>query len=335
MPAKIVAKKLTLSKADAALDALVEARVAKMEPAMTRAYFKAVRTLQEYMTQPELLRRLASGVPSDIILSARVLDGAFVPMADEVENALQHSFKITLKDLPKSAARLSPTGEVAIRFDRRAPYVERAVQALETQLLRKLKDEVRETVRKAIQIGIEDGVHPTAVARGVRDVIGLYPQQVQAARNYGKAIEAQDWAKAKTYDNRDRRFDKWLAGDRVVAPEKITEMVNAYKRRALITHSETITKTATLNAYRQGQRASIDGAIADGVLPAGRMDKTWVTVGDSRVRLSHQQMRGETVPYDQTFSNGQDVPNEYNCRCKVRYTLRPLSQARGALRGAR
>jgi len=49
--------------------------------------------------------------------------------------------------------------------------------------------------------------------------------------------------------------------------------------------------------------------------------KTWVTMGDERVRPSHEAMDGETVPIDQTFSIGVLYPPaDPNCRCWVIYT---------------
>ena len=57
--------------------------------------------------------------------------------------------------------------------------------------------------------------------------------------------------------------------------------------------------------------------------------KTWHTMGDSRVRPSHQHVNGETVQLDKDFSNGIDHPSDrsgpaeetHNCRCWLTYDV--------------
>jgi len=49
---------------------------------------------------------------------------------------------------------------------------------------------------------------------------------------------------------------------------------------------------------------------------------------DSRERDSHIAMEGDTVPWDQLYSNGQMIPGdtEYNCRCVSIYRQRPVER---------
>jgi uncharacterized protein with gpF-like domain len=49
--------------------------------------------------------------------------------------------------------------------------------------------------------------------------------------------------------------------------------------------------------------------------------KTWRGVKDLRERPSHLAMEGQTVGFDESFSNGQEIPgdDEYNCRCVAIY----------------
>ncbi len=44
-------------------------------------------------------------------------------------------------------------------------------------------------------------------------------------------------------------------------------------------------------------------------------------------RDEHVPMNGETVPYDQPYSNGQMIPGEgdYNCGCLSRYHLQRVA----------
>lgn len=58
--------------------------------------------------------------------------------------------------------------------------------------------------------------------------------------------------------------------------------------------------------------------------------KTWVTVGDDKVRESHQYLEGVTIPIDEKFytidgdsafypSNFESAENNVNCRCFLEY----------------
>jgi len=94
-------------------------------------------------------------------------------------------------------------------------------------------------------------------------------------------------------------------------------MVAAYEQRMIAFNANTIAKTAALDAMKLGQQLSWDSAVANGIVDGDHLVKTWVTVGDDRVRDEHAALEGETVPADEAYSNGEGVPGEstYNCRC--------------------
>lgn len=84
------------------------------------------------------------------------------------------------------------------------------------------------------------------------------------------------------------------------------------------------------NATARRVRTAVNGAEN-----AGRMDamlarggsKRWVTVQDERVRDSHAELHGMTVPVDEEFPNGLMFPGDpsgppeevYNCRCTLEW----------------
>lgn len=55
--------------------------------------------------------------------------------------------------------------------------------------------------------------------------------------------------------------------------------------------------------------------------------KEWVNAGDDRVRIEHQDqpvgVGAEIVGIRESFSNGLQVPNEYNCRCRIVAVINP------------
>jgi hypothetical protein len=170
-------------------------------------------------------------------------------------------------------------------------------------------------------------------------VIGLAPNQLKAVDNFRQMLETGD-AEALTRALRDRRFDKTirnaLKGDGLT-PEQIDRMTDAYRKRFLAFNAETNTRTAALDAQKLGQRLTWEQAVARGDVDGSRLTKRWSGTLDDRERDSHLAMEGETVPWDQPYSNGQMQPgdSEYNCRCvsiyETRGTVKPGAGAFGAL----
>jgi HK97 family phage portal protein len=81
--------------------------------------------------------------------------------------------------------------------------------------------------------------------------------------------------------------------------------------------AETIARTETHGVLQYGTLKAYEQAM----LPT----KVWVTVGDSKVRASHQSLDGEEVPTKEYFSNGLKFPSDpdgpasetINCRCVI------------------
>lgn len=321
---------------DAQLARLIAQHTARMQPAMARAWLKTVDLLKQSLSADEIAQLIERG-QIDAILSDAVIDRALIPFREELHGATRDGFRLSVPLLPRAGLI---DGIVGIGFDVLNPRVRRALEELESQILTTAKVEVRETVRQAIAAGVELGQHPRAIARGVRDVIGLAPNQAEAVRNFEKALRAGDWAKIKGYKLRDKTVGPRLAKGKPnpkvpLTEDQITRMVKAYRRRFEAFHAETVTRTATLNAYRTGQHEAFAASIESGMVDRARAMKTWVNVGDSRVRDLHlntstlhpTSVGGETVPFDARFSNGLLYPSEWNCRCHVRYWQRPAFSA--------
>jgi uncharacterized protein with gpF-like domain len=297
----------------------VHRKTGTLTPEMTAAILYAYRFLAMSLPEAEMARLIAIGAVETLILavlSERTLDLAFRRAREQLQRHLQESIRYAARDLPRGG-RIG--GELAIRFDYLSRHVQTAIRELDDKILPTLKADVRETVRQAIQAGIEAGKNPRTIARGLRDVVGLSPAQELAVRNYRAELEAGRSGAATKRALHDARF-KVTDG---MTPAKIDKMVAVYRRNMQGFHAETISRTATLDALKKGQRLAWEQAIDEGIVERGRLQKTWITVGDDRVRDEHVAMQGETVPFDARYSNGEDLPGEstYNCRCLSRYTV--------------
>jgi hypothetical protein len=298
-------------------------RIARLSPAVAIALARALRAIAASLDEPELARLIAIGAIDRVItlaLADATFDRAFLPFRVALRRAVETGFRWNTPYLPRGG---KIDGTVAVVFDQLNQRVIEALRTLETRVVSGLKDSIRETVRQSIARGLEQGLAPRTIARGLRDVIGLSPTQESAVANYRRLLEAGD-REALTRLLRDRRFDRTLEkalgknGTGLTA-ERIDRMVEAYRRKSVAMNADTIVTTATKDAYKIAQRESWSAAIDAGIVPSGRLQKTWRHLaGQLHPRPHHEAMDGETVPFDQPYSNGDTYAGEsdpWNCHC--------------------
>ncbi|MBQ6264291.1 MAG: hypothetical protein IJK60_02450 [Clostridia bacterium] len=86
------------------------------------------------------------------------------------------------------------------------------------------------------------------------------------------------------------------------------------------------TRTLMNGAHNAGGYEAMQQAASDGII----LDKQWLATHDERTRDSHAYLDGETVHYNERFSNGLRYPQDpqgeaaevYNCRCAMREITR-------------
>jgi hypothetical protein len=292
--------------------ARVSRRAADLAPDLVVALLRAFRLLNERLPVTEVERLIRAGRITEAVDAAvpiEVLERALDPATQVLTDGTLRNARIVARDLPL------PRG-VVIEFGVLNPRILDAVRTLDTTSLRTLAPEVRQAVRETIEAGLRSGVNPRTMARSL--TIGLAPNQAEAVRNYRRALETGDLARARRYALADGRFG--LAN---LTPEKVDRMVAAYERRMVAFNAETHARTAALDAQKLGQRMAWDEAKASGALGDAQVLKRWVTTLDGRERPEHNAMHGTEVPLDQPYPNGQMYPGEgeYNCRCGEVYRV--------------
>lgn len=110
----------------------------------------------------------------------------------------------------------------------------------------------------------------------------------------------------------------------ILQGDSMDNIAKRFRRVSDMNYSSAIrnARTAYTGAQNGGRMRSFESAAAMGI----KLRKRWVATKDMRTRLSHRQLDGEIVPYDEEFSNGlmypgdmsSDQPAElYNCRCTM------------------
>jgi hypothetical protein len=294
----------------------VQRRAALLAPDLRAALFRAWDAIRASLTEPEIARLIASG-RLDVALSQALdeasLDRAFAGLRGAATGGVARASLAVNKELPRVAQ------VPGIAFDVLNPKVTDAIRALNTRAVQTLKDDVWEVVRQAVDRGLTAGVGPREVARQLRDVIGLAPNQEQYVANLRRELETGEYADAARRKMLDQRFN--LARLDALSAEakaaRINTIVDAYRKRAIALNAETVTRTLSLDAQRLGQRLSWQDAIERGVIDPTLLMRRYSGVMDSRERPEHVALQGEVVAWDAPYSSGQMYAGEgdWNCRC--------------------
>lgn len=302
-----------MTVAERALWLRAEREARQFRPAMQAAILRTWRTVASGLSIAAMERILTAGAIAQ--LAETIAEAAGEMLGATYTPIVRETFATAAQ---RQVGRL-PRQLAGVRFDLLNPQTVRAALALETTALRTLTVEVAETVRQAAARGLAEGVGPRAVARGIRDAVGLAPSQEAAVANFRAALEAGDFTKARTYGLRDRRFDPTLAKGQPLTPGRIDDMTTAYRNRYVAHNAETHARTAALDAQRAGAREAWETALRDGEFDRQRVTKRWVATLDARTRPEHAAANGTVVQFDQPYpvDGGVMVPGEgtYNCRC--------------------
>jgi len=332
-----------MSPAEKALRERVRRRAAAVSPELARRTLAAYDMIRQSPTEAELARAIGDGTVEALIgelLGDDTLDPAFARLRAHLDRVTADAAELYAGDLPSRFR--GPA------FNVLNPKTVTAVHTMSGWVIERMKAEIRDTVRERVAEGIVAGKNPRAIARGLRHTIGMAPNQARAVENFRRMLEAGDRraltralaknmlrnAAGKELVRAGHAGGKGLSktlldlldkklGREPLSAEVIDKAVNAYAKRQLAWNVETNTRTMALNAQRLGQRLSWEDAIERGVVDRTRLQRTWVTVGDSRVRPEHEAMNGESVRFDENYSNGDTYPGEsdYNCRCIERYSM--------------
>lgn len=333
----------------------IQRRAAQLQPDLARRLLAAYEEIRKLLTETELARAIQDGtldgLLNEVIVDRRV-EAALGSVRDRLDRAVLDAGRAAAADLP------SAIGSV---FNVLNPRVIDAARSLDSQVIRDLSDDVRETVRQRAVAGLQDGLNPRAVARGVRSSVGLAPAQEQWVRNFRQQIETGDRAALRRVLGRGtirtpsgdtiqrsshaggqglgaRELDALQAklGKERIPQERIDRMVEAYERRLRALNAEAVSRSAMLDAQRQGQRLSWEDAIDRGVVARSDLRRSWIAVGgpsgDGRNRPEHLELHGTVVLFDQRYPNGEMVPGEssYGCRCAERYFVVRVGRAAAA-----
>lgn len=302
---------------------LVNARIARMQPTMARAWRKYFQLLADEMGTKRAAELIATRRIEEL-LNDETLQRITAPLREELQASMKEGFRLTLPDISGAVLKNQPQ----IFFDVLNPRVTRAIEGLESRTLDTLKENARQVLRETVSAGLKRGEHPNAISRELRQVIGLSEQQARFVRNMGDDLDALD-ERYFTRSLRDKRYDatvrKAIRDGKSLTGAQRETITGAYARKYTKYNAELNTRAATLDSYRLAQWEAYASAQDRGIYEPGELQKVWIHFDpQDHPREDHKAWHGTTVAFNEPFPDGQQQAGlgYYNCRCSTQYKAR-------------
>lgn len=313
---------------------------ATYKPAMAGKILRAYEIMRTSMTDGEIAALLKSGASAERVAAALTHEPWFGQALTGVGTGAQD---ITLRSARQYAAELPRDAREAVKLgiDLSNPRIAAAMVTMKSRATDQLTKDAAATMRQVVKTGMEAGKGSKAIARTLRDSIGLAPNQEQACRNFEKMLRDGDRA-ALTRALRDKRYDGTLnrlmgKDGKGLTEKQITTMADAYRRKMVAFNANTQARTLANDAQRAGQRLAWEDAIGKGVVDRANLWKQRVSLRDGKVRDEHIAWDGEVRRFDEPYSSGEMVVGEleWGCRCMDVYFEDESGERFGAGQGPR
>lgn len=282
---------------------------------VAEAFFRALDELRSGVELQRVAAAIENGDIEAALEALHIEPSAFAELPEQVRQAFTEAGRVSAQGLPKRR----PDGTaLVVRFDGTNPQAERWLSSHSSQLVTRITEEQRQTVRDRLVVGMQKGQNPRAVAldivgrinrvTGKREggVLGLTAQQadfVESARAELSDPTTMEQFLARA--RRDKRFDRTIskaAREGAPLPTAMHEkIVTAYSRRLLQLRGETIGRTEALTSLNAGAYQAIRQAVDEGKIPANAVRRIWRSARDRRVRDTHAALDSDAVGLDEAF----------------------------------
>lgn len=187
---------------------------------------------------------------------------------------------------------------VQIRFDSMNPHAATFARTQSSRLITSINESQREAVRNLVETSVAEGRTVFDIARDIRNIVGLRPDQVNALSKYRELV----------------------TGRPGLTIDQIESKVRRYADALLRQRGELIARTEVLSAANAGQVESWLEARRQGLF-SDTMGKQWVVTADELLCPECEALDGQTIGLTEGFeSEGNSIlfpPAHPNCRCSL------------------
>ncbi|PHR83103.1 phage minor head protein [Henriciella sp.] len=316
------------------------------EKQLLDAFIEAVTDIANRAEIGRMVERLERGDIQGALDAVHLDPAAFRTLEEAFRAAYGAGGVAAVSGMP--ALRDPNGGRLVVRFDMRAPRVERYLREHSSSLVTRIIDEQRESIRLVLQRGMMEGANPKRTAlnivgrvqrgsnRRTGGILGLSGPQARAVENARSGLLSGDPDAMRAYlglTRRDKRFDRTVAKaireGKGLDRDTVARITGRYSDRLLALRGETIARTETLGALARSKDEAFRQLVDTGAVQAQQVKKRWVATKDNRTRDSHAAIDGDMVALDQPFSNGLLYPHApgapaeevVNCRCTYEHVV--------------
>lgn len=331
----------------------IDRLVKKYDRRISAAFQESIRQIRSDVVLSEIVRHLENGNVAAAVDAVRVTRAAYAPLEREIAAAFTEAGTATTQTLPFS--RTAAGDRLVVRFDARNVAAERWLSSHSSDLVVEIVSDQRESIRRALESGLQAGRNPRATANevvgkisritGRREggILGITSGQAKYVSRASLELSGETPEGLRNYltrNRRDRRFDhhvrRALETGKPIPADVQRNMVGRYADRLLKLRGEVIARSETLWSMHAGKHSGMSQAFQEAGYVDTDVTKTWRDSGDERVRHSHQDMDGQTVvglegqfvtrsghrlrfPGDRSL--GAPASEVIQCRCDVEYDI--------------
>lgn len=311
-------------------------------------FLAAIRDIADNVLLTQITAAIEAGDFEKVFRLLGVSPGVFRPMTAAVERAFERGAEFVAKSYPKYLQ--TPDGKGVFRFNIRDKGAEKWLRDKSASLVSGLTEDVRLAVRSSLESNMQEGRNPKTAAL---DIVGRYNSQTKRREGgiIGLTDHQETWVRStrrqlETLDKRyltkalrDKQFDsiveEAIRTGKPLTRDQIDSLVARYVDRTLAYRGETISRTEGLEALMASDYESTKQVIASGAAREKDVVREWDTVGDDKVRHSHEKMNGQKRGINEPFetpsgdllmyphdrSLDADADEIIDCRCRVRTTI--------------
>lgn len=313
----------------------LEELMKRLDRATAEAFLVYVATMKSarMIREVERLVRL-----NQINEAVRLIDSHLIKFSSVIPQNYTRVAQSTVTSLEPTIRRIRP--RIAISFDPANPRAAAQMQRQSLDMVSRIGDEQRTSIRNALTEALNDGAGPRQAARAYRDAVGLTDDQRRAVRRYREALERGS-VEALNAGLADRRYSP--AGNTLaerkayveaLTPQDIDRMTEAYERKYVKYRSELIARTETTRTVNAANEEAFAQTLEQTGIDDNWVERTWQSTRDTRTRDSHRNMqvrvvRGMNTPFVTGAGNSARYPGDSSlpasdsiqCRCVTTHRI--------------
>jgi hypothetical protein len=278
------------------LDDLVLEEIGRQAPKLSQALRRTMTTITDSPALKELFGKWVQGDFSDwqteLEKVASVLNVNPQKLAEALEIPMRNGF-----NMPANA--MSKTLSVPFNFEYPDMWASKWSYVHAGEMITTQSKGMVKTIRNMVSEAMNGDMTTEDLKWSLRHNIKLPPRYSQAVKNYRESLRKSGMKNSK-----------------------INQLSEAYARRLLLDHADTIARTEVMTALSKGQRKYWDDMAGSGILPTNIIMRMWSTSKDERTCATCIPMQGKKVAYNARFELPTGVwvdetPAHPRCRCSI------------------